>query len=93
MRCRIGLGQAERLQIACGALRPANECSVVTFAITAFLNPAKVGYVGYWIDRLIFPHARPHELIGELIGIEAGTSRKRRAAVVSATILAAAFTP
>lgn len=75
---------------------------VVTFAITAFLNPAKVGltvwgiaklgmggYVGYWIDRLIFPYARPHDLIG----IEAGTSWKRRALIVSAAIVAAALTP
>lgn len=74
----------------------------VAFAITAFLNPAKVGltvwgiaklgtggYVGYRIDRLIFPYARPRNLVG----IEAGTSWKRRAAIVSATILAAAFMP
>lgn len=75
---------------------------VVTLAITAALNPAKVGlvvwgvaklgmggYAGYWIDRLIFPYARPHQLTG----IEAGTSWKRRALIVSATVVAAALTP
>lgn len=74
----------------------------VTLAITAMLNPAKVGlavwgvaklgmggYVGYWIDRLIFPYARPHQLIG----IEAGTSWKRRALIVAAAVVASALTP
>lgn len=75
---------------------------VITLAITAALNPAKVGlvvwgvaklgmggYAGYWIDRLIFPYARPHQLSG----IEAGTSWKRRALIVSAAVVAAALTP
>lgn len=75
---------------------------IVALTITALLNPAKVGlviwgvaklgfggYVGYWIDRLIFPYARPHELTG----IEAGTAWKRRALIVSASVVAAALTP
>lgn len=75
---------------------------LVAFAITAWMNPAKVGltiwgiaklgmggYVGYWIDRLVFPYARPHQLKG----IEAGTSWKRRAIIVAAAVIAAALTP
>ena len=75
---------------------------ITTLVITAALNPAKLGlavwgvaklgmggYVGYWIDRLIFPYARPHQLIG----IEAGTSWKRRALIVAAAVVASALTP
>lgn len=75
---------------------------IITLVITAALNPAKLGlavwgvaklgmggYVGYWIDRLIFPYARPHQLIG----IEAGTSWKRRALIVAAAVVASALTP
>lgn len=75
---------------------------LIAFAITVWLNPAKVGltvwgiaklgmggYVGYWIDRLVFPYARPHQLTG----IEAGTSWKRRAIIVSASVVAAALIP
>lgn len=66
------------------------------------MNPAKVGltlygiakiglgaYLGYWIDRLLFPYARPHTLDG----IAQGTAWKRRAAIVAASIIAAALIP
>lgn len=75
---------------------------LIAFAVTALMNPAKVGltiwglaklgmggYVGYWIDRHIFPYARPHTLEG----IAQGTSWKRRAVIVAATIIAAALIP
>lgn len=65
-------------------------------------NPAKVGltvygiakiglggYLGYWVDRIVFPYARPHELEG----ISQGTAWKRRALIVSAALIAAAFIP
>lgn len=71
-------------------------------ALTAFLNPLKTAlavwgisklglgaYLGYWVDRLLFPYARPHELTG----VEAGTSWKRRALLVAASIIAAALLP
>ena len=47
------------------------------------------GYVGYHIDRAIFPYARPHTLDG----IEAGTAWKRRALIVAAAIIAAGLLP
>lgn len=66
------------------------------------MNPAKVGltlfgiakiglgaYLGYWIDRLLFPYARPHLLEG----VAQGTAWKRRAVIVAAAILAAALIP
>jgi hypothetical protein len=66
------------------------------------MNPAKVGltlfgiakiglggFLGYWIDRLLFPYARPHTLEG----VAQGTSWKRRAIIVAAAIIAAALIP
>lgn len=74
----------------------------VTFAVVLWLNPAKVGlliwgasrlglyaYLGYWVDRIIFPYARPHTLTG----IAEGTAWKRRALIVAAAILAGALLP
>lgn len=94
---RLKLTLADRLRAS-----PLLVVFLIAFAITVWLNPAKVGltiwgiaklcmggYVGYWIDRLVFPYARPHGLKG----IEAGTSWKRRAIIVSASIVAAALTP
>lgn len=76
---------------------------LIAFAITAFLNPAKVGvavwglskiamggYVGYWSDRWAFGDAaRPHRLVG----VEQGTAWKRRACIVAAAMIAAAMIP
>lgn len=46
-------------------------------------------YCGYWVDRIMFPYARPHQLEG----IERGTAWKRRAWLVSAAILAFGLIP
>jgi len=75
---------------------------LVAFAIVFWLNPAKLGlmlwgcarlavyaYIGYWVDRALFPYARPHTLDG----IAEGTAWKRRALIVSAAILAGALLP
>lgn len=75
---------------------------VIAFAVVFVLNPAKLGlmlwgcsrlavyaYIGYWVDRVMFPYARPHELDG----IAEGTAWKRRALIVSAAILAGALLP
>lgn len=74
----------------------------VCFAVTVWLSPVKVGltvfglakialgaFLGYWIDRLLFPYARPHTLTGEA----AGASWKRRAIIVAACVIAAALIP
>lgn len=45
------------------------------------------GFIGYWVDRILFPYARPHALKG----IEQGAAQKRRAMIVSAAIVAAGF--
>lgn len=75
---------------------------LIAFAFVAWLNPAKLGlmlwgcarltvyaWIGYWVDRLMFPYARPHELDG----IAEGTAWKRRALIVAAAILAGALLP
>jgi hypothetical protein len=75
---------------------------LIMMACTASLNSVKLGlavwgmaklgmggYIGYWIDRVVFPYARPHRLRG----IEAGTSWKRRALIVAASVIAAAQLP
>lgn len=45
------------------------------------------GWLGYWLDRWIFPYARPH---GELNPV-ASWYMLRRAIIVAATILAVAL--
>lgn len=75
---------------------------LVTFIAVLFLNPAKAGlmvwgvarigvyaWLGYWVDRIIFPYARPHTLTG----IAEGTAWKRRALIVSAALIAGALLP
>lgn len=75
---------------------------VVTFIVVLVLNPAKVGlmvwgvarigvyaWLGYWVDRIIFPYARPHILSG----IAEGTAWKRRALIVAAALIAGALLP
>ncbi|MEW5833639.1 MAG: putative holin [Pseudomonadota bacterium] len=74
----------------------------ITFAVVLQMNPAKVGlliwgasriglyaYLGYWVDRIIFPYARPHALEG----IAQGTAWKRRALIVAAAIIAGSMLP
>ena len=75
---------------------------LVTFAVVAYLNPAKVGllvwgitklaafgYAGDWIDARIFPHARPDDLSGAA----QGTAWKRKGLIVAASIVAGALLP
>ena len=47
------------------------------------------GYLGYRMDRAIFPYARPNKLEG----IAAGTAQKRRAGIIMACIIAAGLIP
>jgi hypothetical protein len=67
------------------------------------LNPAKLGptlyfysriagaaFLGYWLDRWMYPYARPHD---EPVGIARGAAMKRRALIVSAAIVSAGFAP
>ena len=74
----------------------------VTFGVVLLMNPTKVGlliwgasriglyaYLGYWVDRVLFPDARPHVLTG----IAQGTAWKRRALIVAAALLAGALLP
>jgi len=74
----------------------------ITFVVVLMMNPAKVGlliwgasrlglyaYLGYWVDRIIFPYARPHTLTG----VAEGTAWKRRALIIGAAILAGALLP
>ena len=75
---------------------------LAAFVPVLLLNPAKAGlliwgvsrlglyaYLGYWVDRIIFPYARPHTQTG----VAQGTAWKRRALIVTATILAGALLP
>lgn len=76
---------------------------IVTFAVVVVVAPQKAGlalwglsklalggYVGYWIDRSVFrPDDRPHLLEG----VSKGTAWKRRAAIVSAALIATALLP
>jgi hypothetical protein len=73
---------------------------LITFAVTAFLNPVKVGlfawavsklagfaFLGHWIDSRFFADAQPNKLQG----IEQGTAWKRKALIIAAAIVAGAL--
>ena len=47
------------------------------------------GYSGYWLDRAIFPYARPDRVQG----VVQGTAFKRRAWIVCACVLASSLIP
>lgn len=68
--------------------------ALITTAIVAFIAPYQVGvliwsltklcwgaYLGYWIDRTIFPYARPHDEPGYL-------PQLRRALIIAAVEIA-----
>ena len=72
---------------------------LITFAVTAFLNPVKLGlfawavsklagfaFLGNWIDSRFFAEAQPNKLHG----IEQGTAWKRKALIIAAAIVAGA---
>lgn len=46
-------------------------------------------WLGYWIDRTLFPYSRPHDLDG----IARGAAEKRRAMIVAACLIALAWVP
>lgn len=76
---------------------------LATFFVVTLIAPQKAGlaiwgisklalggYVGYWVDRLVFrPEDRPHRLEG----ISKGTAWKRRALIVAAAMVATALLP
>jgi hypothetical protein len=71
--------------------------AVITTAIVALIAPYQIGvlawslsklaigaYLGYWIDRSIFPYARP----GSIANTHRHMAAIRRAIIVAATVLA-----
>ena len=46
------------------------------------------GVVGYWLDRAIFPYARPNELDANPYGILTAAAMLRRAIIVGCAMLA-----
>lgn len=75
---------------------------VVAFVPVLFLAPQKLGlllwglcklgafgYLGYWVDRWVFPYARPHALEGQA----ALAAQARRALIVAAALIAGAILP
>lgn len=83
-------------------IQPVLVVAVITFAVVAFLNPAKVGlalygiskltlfaFSGNWIDGRIFRTAQPEQLEG----VAQGTAWKRKGLIVAASIVAGALVP
>ena len=79
---------------ACGLL---GEGSSAKFTLLLFgVSKLAVGaFVGYWIDRALFPYARPHEYFDDGAGSESANlfafACIRRVLIVCACIIAAAF--
>lgn len=61
----------------------------LAFLAWAVCKVALGAYVGYRIDRSVFPYERPHALEG----IARGTATKRRALIVAACVLALGLAP
>lgn len=77
---------------------------IVTLSLTviiALLAPQQIGvtlyklslvtaaaWAGYWIDRGLFPYARPHQLIGNAYKDWFSAAMIRRAIIVAAAMLA-----
>lgn len=61
----------------------------VAFLAWGVCKIALGAYLGYWIDRSLFPYERPHALEG----IARGTATKRRAAILAACVLALGLAP
>ena len=59
-------------------------------ALWKFAQVASGGFLGYWLDRHLFPYARPDKLgaEGDPHGIVFASAMLRRAAIVAATIVA-----
>lgn len=83
-------------------IQPVLVVAVITFAVVAFLNPAKVGlalygiskltlfaFSGNWMDGRIFLTAQPEHLEG----VAQGTAWKRKGLIVAASIIAGALVP
>lgn len=66
------------------AVFAAQQIGVILYKATII---ATSGYGGYWIDRVVFPYARPHEVDNEFFS----AAMIRRAVIVAATILAGAL--
>ncbi len=87
--------------------------TVVLVAVVYFIAPQQLevaawkallisgaAYLGYWVDRNVFPYGRPHELLeraeaepGEAYALyrAAGVAMIRRAIIIGATVIAAAL--
>lgn len=77
---------------------------LVTFVVTAWLNPLKVGlllwgvskltafaFLGHWLDRRFFADGQPEDLQGN--GLAQGAAWKRKGGIVAAAIIAGALVP
>lgn len=62
----------------------------ILFTLYALGKVALFGYLGYWIDRVVFPYGRPHLADGEDLQVFASI---RRAIIVAACIIAAGLVP
>ena len=67
--------------IAC--LQPA----LMSVTLYKFSLVALAAWAGYWIDRAVFPYARPHTLTGR----NHNAATLRRAVIVAAVVLAIAL--
>ncbi len=75
---------------------------LLTFAVTAFLNPVKIGlllwgvskltafaFLGSWIDKRFFPRGQPEDHTGPA----QGAAWYRKGAIIAAAIIAGALVP
>lgn len=88
IRC-AGLLAVALIGLAIIALIAPQQLSVTLYKGTVVVLG---GFLGYWIDRHVFPYARPHEFIsGGYPASRFNLATIRRAIIVAATIIAVAL--
>lgn len=72
------------LLAAIGLIAP-QQLPVILFKLSLVLV---AGFLGYWLDRRLFPYARPHEHFGERTRVVGAMLMLRRAVIVVGAMLA-----
>lgn len=85
-KCRSGTWAFLTIPLLMSVLMVSTNKLFVFFWILAKITAATS--LGYWIDRLIFPYARPHVFENQH---DRNVAMLRRAAIISSTIIAASL--
>ncbi len=72
------------LALLFGAYTGATDPHMIGNVLYQMSKISFAAFLGYWIDRTMFPHGRPVDVVGECVR----HARYRRAVIISACIIA-----